>query len=70
MKRITLTTLGKYEYLIRKKSIEQGLQDLENGNVVSHKDVMIAVKNKIAAFKLQLHSLTFTNKLIPSLWEG
>jgi predicted transcriptional regulator len=36
-----------------KKSIEKGLQDLENGNVVSHKDVMTSVKNKITALKEQ-----------------
>lgn len=34
-----------------KKSIEQGLQDLDNGNVVSHEDVMRSVKNKIAVLK-------------------
>lgn len=35
-----------------KESITKGLQDLENGNVVSHEDVMTSVKNKIAALKL------------------
>lgn len=34
-----------------KKSIEKGLQDLENGNVISHEDVMTSVKNKISALK-------------------
>ena len=34
-----------------KESITKGLQDLENGNTVSHKDVMAAVKNKITALK-------------------
>lgn len=37
---------------LEKKSIEQGLQDLDYGNIVSHKDVMTSVKNKIAALKL------------------
>lgn len=36
-----------------KKSIEKGLQDLENGNVISHEDVMTSVKNKISALKQQ-----------------
>lgn len=37
----------------QKESIKQGLQDLENGNVVSHEDVMTSVKNKITALKQQ-----------------
>ena len=36
-----------------KESITKGLQDLENGNVVSHENVMTSVKNKIAALKQQ-----------------
>jgi predicted transcriptional regulator len=34
-----------------KESIKKGLQDLENGNVVSHKKVMNSVKNKITSLK-------------------
>ncbi len=36
-----------------KEAISEGIQDLENGNVVSHKDVMTSVKNKISALKQQ-----------------
>ena len=36
-----------------KESIAKGLNDLENGNSVSHEDVMISVKNKIIALKQQ-----------------
>ncbi len=36
-----------------KESIAKGLQELDNGNVISHEDVMTSVKNKIAAFKQQ-----------------
>lgn len=35
----------------KKESISKGLQDLENGNVVSHKEVMTSVKSKIASLK-------------------
>ena len=35
-----------------KESITKGLEDLENGNVVSHEDVMIAIKKKIATLTL------------------
>jgi hypothetical protein len=35
-----------------KKSIELSLHDLDNGNVLSHADVMTSVKNKISALKL------------------
>jgi len=34
-----------------KDSISKGLQDLENGNVVSHQEVIASVKNKIASLK-------------------
>jgi len=34
-----------------KKSISKGLQDLENGNIVSHKEVMSSVKSKITSLK-------------------
>ncbi|MGK0413838.1 MAG: putative transcriptional regulator [Polaribacter sp.] len=34
-----------------KESIKKGLQDLENGNVISHKEVMASVKSKIASLK-------------------
>ena len=34
-----------------KESIKKGLQDLENGNIVSHKEVMASVKSKIASLK-------------------
>ncbi|QTE21708.1 hypothetical protein [Polaribacter cellanae] len=34
-----------------KKSISKGLQDLENGNILSHKEVINAVKSKIASLK-------------------
>ena len=34
-----------------KESITKGLQDIENGNTVSHQDVMTAVKNKITTLK-------------------
>lgn len=34
-----------------KDAISKGIQDLENGNIVSHKDVMTSVKSKISALK-------------------
>ena len=36
-----------------KEAISKGIKDLENGNVVSHIDVMTSVKNKISALKQQ-----------------
>lgn len=36
-----------------KKSIEKSLHDLDNGNIVSHEDVMTSVKNKISTLKQQ-----------------
>jgi predicted transcriptional regulator len=36
-----------------KDSISKGLQDLQDGNTVSHKEVLSSVKNKIAALKQQ-----------------
>jgi hypothetical protein len=36
-----------------KKSIEISLHDLDNGNIVSHEDVMTSVKNKISTLKQQ-----------------
>lgn len=33
---------------VEKEAISEGIQDLENGNVVSHQLVMISVKNKIS----------------------
>lgn len=34
-----------------KNSISKGLQDIENGNVIAHEDVMRSVKEKIASLK-------------------
>lgn len=34
-----------------KKSISKGLQDLDDGNIVSHEEVMYSVKRKIASLK-------------------
>ena len=34
-----------------KESISKGLQDLENGNVVSHQQVMSSIKSKITSLK-------------------
>ena len=36
-----------------KESIAKSLHDLDNGNVVSHEDVMTSVKNKISTLKQQ-----------------
>ena len=35
----------------QKESISKYLQDLENGNIVSHKEVMTSVRSKIASLK-------------------
>ncbi|TXD51561.1 MULTISPECIES: hypothetical protein [unclassified Polaribacter] len=36
-----------------KESIAKGLKDLDNGNTISHEDVIASVKNKIASLKQQ-----------------
>ena len=42
-----------YEHLSdkEKKSIQKGVEDLENGNVHSHEDVMALAKKKISELK-------------------
>ncbi|WP_299669589.1 hypothetical protein [uncultured Polaribacter sp.] len=46
-----------------KESISKGLQDLENENVVSHKEVMASVKRKIALLKYIQLKIAFNFKI-------